>query len=80
LTKSQLAGFVPETVITGKKIDFSVIYIDGMCTYRIEEVTVVAHNQHGMFEVGEILLQPGNGLHIQVIGRLVEQQVIGISV
>ena len=51
-----------------------------MRTYRIEEVTVVTHYQYGMLEVGEILFQPSHCLHIQVIGRLIEQEVVRISV
>ena len=40
----------------------------------------MAHNEHRMFEVREVFLQPGHRLHIQVVGRLVQQQVIGISI
>ena len=79
LTESQLTGLIPEAVVAGKEVDLTVIDIHRMGADRVEEVTVVAHNKHGMFEVGEILLQPGHGIHIQVIGRLVEQQVVGIT-
>ena len=45
----------------------------------IEEVTVVADHQHGMLEVAEIFLQPFHGFKVEVIGRLVEQEVVGIA-
>ena len=51
-----------------------------MRTNGVEEVTVVAYHQHRMLKVGEVLFQPSHGLHIQVIGRLVQQQVIRISI
>ena len=51
-----------------------------MRTYRVEEVTVVTHHQYRMFEIGKIFLQPGYRLHIQVVGRLVEQKIVRVSV
>ena len=50
-----------------------------MRTYRVKEVTVVAYHQHGMFKVRKVFFEPGHRIHIQVIGRLVEQQVVRIS-
>ena len=50
-----------------------------MGTNAVEEVTVVAHNKHGMLKVCQILLKPYNSLEVEVVGRLVEQQVIRIS-
>ena len=73
-------GFVPETVVTGKHIDLSIVNIDCMRTDGVEEVTVVAHNKHRMFKVGKIFFQPCHCLHIQIIGRFVEKEVIRISV
>ena len=51
-----------------------------MRTNGVEEVTVVTHYQNGMFKIGKIVLQPGYGFHVQVIGRLVQQQVIRIAI
>ncbi|CDD51062.1 uncharacterized protein BN800_02348 [Bacteroides sp. CAG:875] len=50
-----------------------------MRTYRVEEVTVVAHHQHGMLKVRKVFFEPGHRIHVQVVGRLVEQQVVRIS-
>ena len=51
-----------------------------MRTNRIEEVAVVAYHQDSMFKVGKVVFQPGNGFHIQVIGGLIQQEVIGIAI
>ena len=48
LTQSQLAGFVPETVIPGEKLYFAEVDIYGVRTYRIEEVPVVRNDQYGI--------------------------------
>ena len=50
-----------------------------MGAYAIQEVTVVAYYQNGVLKVAEILLQPGHRLHVQVVGRLVEQKVVWIT-
>ena len=50
-----------------------------MRTNRIEEVTVVTYNQHSMFKVSQIIFQPHHCFHIEVIGRLIQQQVIRIT-
>ena len=50
-----------------------------MGTNRVEEVTVVTYHQHGMFKIRKVFLKPGHSIHIQVIGRLVEQQIVRIS-
>ena len=50
-----------------------------MRTYRVKEMTVMAYHQHGMFKVRKVFFKPGHRIHIQVVSRLVEQQVVRIS-
>ena len=38
----------------------------------VEEVTVVAYDEHGVFEVAEVLFQPFYGLEVEVVGGLVK--------
>ena len=42
----------------------------------IHEVPVMANQQHRAPIGAEIILQPGNGLQVQMVGRLVQQQQI----
>ena len=79
LTQSQLAGFVPETVIPGEKLYFAEVDIYGVRTYRIEEVPVVRNDQYGIFEVGEVVFEPHHRFEVEVIGGLVEQQVVRVT-
>ena len=51
-----------------------------MRTYGVEEVTVVAYHQHGVLEVGKVFFQPGHCFHIEVIGRFVQKEVVGVAV
>ncbi|MPN45043.1 hypothetical protein SDC9_192610 [bioreactor metagenome] len=80
LTQCQLTRFVPETIVTGKHINLTVINVHRMRTNRVEEVTVVTYHQHRMFKISQILFQPHNRFHVEVIGRLIEQQIVGITI
>ena len=42
-------------------------------------MTVVAHNEYGLLDVAEVVLQPFYGLQVEVVGRLVEKQVVWMS-
>ena len=42
-------------------------------------MTVVAHNEYGLLDVAEVVLQPFYGLQVEVVGRLVEEQVVRMS-
>jgi hypothetical protein len=44
----------------------------------VEEIAVVGHRHHGAGEAQQVLLQPFDGFGIEVVGRLVEQQHVGL--
>ena len=50
-----------------------------MGAHTVEEVTVVAHHQHSILEIIEILLQPSHSVEVKVVGRLVEEEIVGIT-
>ena len=45
----------------------------------VEEVPVVGDGQDGALVVGEVLLEPQHALGVEVVGRLVEQQQVGLG-
>ena len=45
----------------------------------VEEVAVVGHGQDRARVVGQVLLQPQDGLGVQVVGRLVEEQQVRLG-
>ena len=45
----------------------------------IEQLAVVADDQHGVRIVGEIVLEPQRALEVEVVGGLVEQQQVGLG-
>ena len=80
LTKCQLTGLIPEAIVSGKQIHLTKININRMCTNRVKEVSVMTHNQYSVLKIGKIFFQPCYRFHIQVIGRLIKQQVVRVSV
>ena len=50
-----------------------------MCTDGIKKVAVVRNHQHGIIEIGEVIFQPVNRFQVEVVGWLVEQQIVGFS-
>ena len=45
----------------------------------VEEVAIVGDRHDRALVVGEVLLEPRHGLGVQVVGRLVEQQQVGLG-
>ena len=45
----------------------------------VKEVAVVRNNQHGVFEVAEVVFEPFDGFEVKVVGRLVEKEVVGFA-
>ena len=43
----------------------------------VEEVAVVGDDQDGALVVDQVLLQPGDGLGVEVVGRFVQEQHVG---
>ena len=45
----------------------------------VEEVAVVGDDQHGAGEFAQMLFEPGHGFGVEMVGRLVEQQQVGLA-
>ena len=50
-----------------------------MGTYFIQEVTVMGNNNHRIFKIDEEFLQPGDGIQIQMVGRLIQKQDVRVA-
>ena len=79
LLDQKLTGFEPEVIVSGIELDLAVINICGVCTDLIQEVAVVGYNNDGIVKVDQKFLQPFNCRQIQMVGRLVQKQDVGIS-
>ena len=80
LTQSELTGLVPEAVVTSELLDATEVNVHRVRADRVEEVTVVADDKHRLLILGEVVLQPSDRLQVKVIGRLVEKEVVGLTI
>ncbi len=79
LACGQLARFVPKGVVAREVTDFTKVNIGNMGTHSIQKVTVVRDHNHGMVIVRQKLLQPQNGFVVQIVGRLIHNEHIGVA-
>ena len=52
----------------------AVLQLDGLVGDMVKKITVMADDDHGSSEIAQKILQPADGLNIQMIGRLVEKE------
>ena len=79
LPDHQLAGLVPEIIVSGVELNLAIVDVRDLGTDLIQEIAVVGDHNDGVREIDQELLQPGDGVQIQVVRGLVEQQDVGIS-
>ena len=79
LAESELRRFVPERIVTREERHLAEVDVDRVGANLVEEVTVVRNNEHGVFEVAEIIFKPFHSFEVKVIGRLVEEEVVGLT-
>ena len=72
LAEGQLARLVPEAVVAGEEFEFAKVDVHGVGADSVEEVAVVADDKHRVLEVGQVVLEPRDGLQIEVVRRLIE--------
>ena len=53
--------------------------LDDLLRHAVQELAVVAHDDRGSRVVADVVLQPDNGVQIQMVGRLVQQEDIGLD-
>ena len=66
--------FQPTGVVAFPGNAFATVQFENPACYMVQKVTVVRHGNHCTFVLLQVLFQPVDGLGIEVVGRLVEQQ------
>ena len=79
LTDQKTGGFIPEIVVARIERDLSVINVCNVGADLVEEIAVVGDDNDCIGEVDQKFLQPVDGVQIQMVGGLVEEQNIGIA-
>jgi hypothetical protein len=79
LPLDELRRLVPERIVPREDADLAVVDVHDVGADHVEEIAVVGNDDHEVFEVGEEVGEPSNRLGVQVVGRLIEQQHVGIA-
>ena len=79
LLEGQLARLVPEIVVAHVDLDQAEVDIGDVGADLIEEVAVVGDDDHRILEAEEEILQPGDRLEVEVVGRFVQQEHVRVA-
>ena len=79
LTGEKLTRLIPKIVIADIHIDLSEIHVADIRTDLVEKMAVMRNDDDGVFEIHQIVFQPAHRLDVEVIGRLVQKQHVGIA-
>ncbi len=74
-----LRGLVPEVVVAHIHLDLAVVDIHGVGAHGVQEVPVVADGNDHAREIQQEVLQPVDGLNVQVVRRLVQHDDVRIA-
>jgi len=66
-------------VVAREQPKFAIIQVRHVGTHAVQEVAVVGNNDHGAVAGHQDIFQPADGIDIQVVGGLVQQQDIGVG-
>src|SRR5690606_30259336 len=61
-------------VVAGEQAQLAVVQVGHVGADRVQEVAIVGNDDHGGVARGQHVFQPADGVDVQVVGRLVEQQ------
>ena len=70
---------IPEVVVAHVHLDLVVVDVHDVGADGVEEVPVVADHDDGALEVQQKVLQPVDGVDVQVVGGLVQQQDVRVA-
>ena len=79
LLHQQLAGLVPEIVIARVELYLAVIDVRGMGAHLVQEIAVMGDHDDRILKVDQEVLQPCDGVQIQMVGGLVQKQYVRIA-
>ena len=78
LAGDELARLIPEIVVTEEELDLAEIHITDIGTDFIKKMAVVRNDDDRVFKIQQIIFQPAHRFKVEVVGRLVEEQHVGI--
>jgi hypothetical protein len=65
-------------VVAGVAGEPAVLELQDRARHRVQEVAVVGDDEHGRLRALDEVLEPLDGVQVEVVGRLVEEDEIGL--
>ena len=65
--------------VTGVTQQLATVQLDDDRGHLVQKGAVVGDGDDAAVEVDQQLFEPGNGIEVQMVGRLVEQQHVGLG-
>ncbi len=66
------------TIITYTYMQAALIYLPDSIADGIQKIAVVSNEEHRLLQLNQVILQPFDGIHIQMVGGLVQNQEVRI--
>jgi hypothetical protein len=79
LQQALLLGLQPGGVVALVRDALAAVELEDPARDVVQEVPVVGHGDHGALVLGQVLLEPRDGVGVQVVRRLVEEQEVGLG-
>ncbi len=79
LAQGELRSLIPEGIVACVKLDFAKVNVADVGTHHVEEVPVMGNDEDEVFKFCQEILQPHDGFDVEVVGRLIKQQDVGIA-
>ena len=79
LLQGQLARLVPEVVVPDIDLDPAEIDIGHVGADLVQEMAVMGDDDDRVRKAEQEILQPGDGLEVEVVGRLVQEQHVRVA-
>ena len=74
-----MAGFVPEVIVSGIKLDLSIVNICNLGADFVQEIPVMGYDDDCILKIDQEFFQPGDGVQIQMVGRLIQKQNVRVA-
>ena len=66
-------------IVTGEDRYLRAVYFNDLRGYFIQKIPVMGNDEHSPLIIQQIVFQPGDGRHVQMVGRLIQYYQIGFA-
>ena len=76
LAFATLPNIIVEVAVVG--VNGAVIHLENLVAHTVEKISVVSDHKQRHVRLREVVFKPLHHLHVEVVGRLVEEKHVGV--